>query len=77
MSFELEPFGIKTVIIEPGVIDTDFPNALRIANLKIDTQYALLMKAIENKIKKMIGKGFRPEYVAEVLLEFSPVKIQN
>jgi NAD(P)-dependent dehydrogenase (short-subunit alcohol dehydrogenase family) len=70
MSYELEPFGIKTVIIEPGVIDTNFHNTLQIAKKSQDpdTPYAPLMKAMENNIKKMMGNGSTPEYVAEVLL---------
>ena len=31
MSYELEPFGIKTVIIEPGMIKTNFHNAVVVA----------------------------------------------
>ena len=31
MSYELEPFGIKVVIVEPGVIRTNFGNGLVIA----------------------------------------------
>ena len=30
MSYELEPFGIKTIIIEPGVIKTNFDNNLNL-----------------------------------------------
>ena len=31
MSYELEPFGIKTIIIEPGVIKTNFLNSMKLA----------------------------------------------
>ncbi len=59
MSYELEPFGIKTVIIEPGVIDTNFHKALQIAKKSQDpdTPYAPLMKAMENNIKKLLVMG--------------------
>jgi len=71
MSYELEPFGIRTVIIEPGVIDTDFHNASKIAKKSQDpnSPYASLMKAMESKVKKMIANGSTPQYVAEVILE--------
>jgi len=71
MSYELEPFGIRTVIIEPGVIDTDFHHASKIAKKSQDpnSPYAPLMKAMESNIKKMIGNGSTPKYVAGVILE--------
>jgi len=71
MSYELEPFGIRTVIIEPGVIDTDFHHASQIAKKSQDpnSPYAPLMKAMESNIKKMIGNGSTPQYVAKVILE--------
>ncbi len=31
MSYELEPFGIKTVIVEPGVVNTKFHNSMVVA----------------------------------------------
>ena len=71
MSYELEPFGIRTVIIEPGVIDTDFHHASKIAKKSQDpnSPYAPLMKAMESNVKKMIANGSTPQYVAEVILE--------
>jgi len=71
MSYELEPFGIRTVIIEPGVIDTDFHHASKIAKKSQDpnSPYASLMKTMESNVKKMIANGSTPQYVAEVILE--------
>lgn len=71
MSYELEPFGIRTVIIEPGVIDTDFHNASKIAKKSQDpnSPYASLIKKMETNVKKMIANGSTPQYVAEVILE--------
>jgi NAD(P)-dependent dehydrogenase (short-subunit alcohol dehydrogenase family) len=31
MAYELEPFGIKVIIIEPGIIRTNFPNNIVVA----------------------------------------------
>ena len=40
MSYELEPFGIKTVIIEPGMIKTNFYNSVMMQkNLKIQIHH--------------------------------------
>jgi NAD(P)-dependent dehydrogenase (short-subunit alcohol dehydrogenase family) len=59
------------VIIEPGVIDTDFHHASQIAKKSRDpnSPYAPLMKAMESNIKKMIGNGSTPQYVARAVLE--------
>jgi NAD(P)-dependent dehydrogenase (short-subunit alcohol dehydrogenase family) len=71
MSYELEPFGIGTVAIAPGAIDTDFHHASQIAKKSQDpnSPYAPLMKAMESNIKKMIGNGSTPQNVAGVVLE--------
>ena len=79
MSYELEPFGIRTVIIEPGVIDTDFHHASKIAKKSQDpnSPYAPLMKTMESNVKKMIANGSTPQYVAEVILEAITSPDQN
>ena len=70
MSYELEPFGIRTVIVEPGVIDTDFHRASKIARKSQDpnSPYASLINAMESNVKKMIANGSTPQYVAKVIL---------
>jgi short-subunit dehydrogenase len=36
MSYELEPFGIKVVLVEPGVIKTNFVDGMVIAKKSQD-----------------------------------------
>jgi short-subunit dehydrogenase len=36
MAYELEPFGIKVVLVEPGVIRTNFANAMVVAKKSQD-----------------------------------------
>jgi NAD(P)-dependent dehydrogenase (short-subunit alcohol dehydrogenase family) len=36
MSYELEPFGIKVIIIEPGVIRTNIFNSVVVAKKSLD-----------------------------------------
>jgi NAD(P)-dependent dehydrogenase (short-subunit alcohol dehydrogenase family) len=69
MSYELEPFGIKTVIIEPGMIKTNFHNAVMVAKKSQDpnSPYTQLMEGMENGLTKMIENGSTPEYVAEIV----------
>ncbi len=70
MSYEVEPFGIKLILIEPGVIKTNFFNSSVLAKKSKDpnSPYAPLMKCMENSINKMMEKGSTPQYVAEVVL---------
>lgn len=71
MSYELEPFGIKTVIIEPGVIKTNFLNSMKLAKKSQDpnSPYKQLMKGVESGMNKMIENGSPPEYVAKIVLD--------
>jgi NAD(P)-dependent dehydrogenase (short-subunit alcohol dehydrogenase family) len=39
MSFELEPFGVRVVIVEPGVIRTNFGDGLVVAKKSQDPNY--------------------------------------
>jgi NAD(P)-dependent dehydrogenase (short-subunit alcohol dehydrogenase family) len=71
MSYEVEPFGIKVILIEPGVIQTNFFNSSVLAKKSQDpnSPYAPLMKGMENSIDKMMKNGSTPQYVAEVVLD--------
>jgi NAD(P)-dependent dehydrogenase (short-subunit alcohol dehydrogenase family) len=46
MSYELEPFGIRVVIVEPGVIRTNFGNGLIVARKSQDpnSPYSQIMQ---------------------------------
>src|SRR6478609_6621124 len=70
MSYELEPFGIKVILIEPGVIKTNFFNSSVLAKKSQDpnSPYATLMKGMESGVKKMMENGSTPQYVAEIVL---------
>ena len=70
MSYELEPFGIKAILIEPGVIKTNFFNSSVLAKKSQDpnSPYATLMKGMENSVDKMMENASTPQYVAEVVL---------
>jgi NAD(P)-dependent dehydrogenase (short-subunit alcohol dehydrogenase family) len=71
MSYELEPFGIKTVIIEPGVIKTNFFNSIILAKKSQDpsSPYKQLIKGVESGMNKMIENGSPPDYVAKIVLD--------
>ena len=71
MSYELEPFGIKTIIIEPGVIKTNFFNSMILAKKSQhpSSPYKQLMKGVESGMNKMIENGSSPEYVAKIVFD--------
>ncbi len=71
MSYELEPFDIKVILIEPGVIKTNFFNSSVLAKKSQDpnSPYLQLMKGMEESINKLIENGSEPQHVAEVVLD--------
>src|SRR6476620_2875648 len=71
MSYEVEPFGIKTVLIEPGMIKTNFHNAVVVAKRSQDpsSPYAPLMAGMKDNLTKNLDNGSTPQYVAEVVLD--------
>jgi NAD(P)-dependent dehydrogenase (short-subunit alcohol dehydrogenase family) len=71
MSYELEPFGIRVVIIEPGVIRTNIMNSGIIAKKAQDPKspYFSLIQKVENNFKLMMeNESSPPEEVAKVIL---------
>jgi len=73
MSYELEPFGIRLVIIEPGFIRTNIINSSASAEKALDSKspYFLLMQKVKNHFKSMMenASSSPPEEVAKVILQ--------
>ena len=71
MSYELEPFGIKTILIEPGIIKTNFIKAAVLAQKSKDpnSPYFQFMNNMDEGMKKLIENSESPEYVARVVLD--------
>ena len=71
MSYELEPFGIRTILVEPGIIKTNFIKASVLAQKSTDpnSPYFQFMNNMEDGMKKLIESGESPEYVARVVLD--------
>jgi NAD(P)-dependent dehydrogenase (short-subunit alcohol dehydrogenase family) len=70
MSYELEPFGIKVIIVEPGVIRTNFGNGLVIAKKSQDpnSPYLPIMQKMAAGFQEMIKNSSSPDLVAKVVL---------
>jgi NAD(P)-dependent dehydrogenase (short-subunit alcohol dehydrogenase family) len=71
MSYELEPFGIKVAIVEPGVIRTNFADGLVVAKKSKDrsSPYSQLMQKAANGFEKMMKNASSPDLVANVVLK--------
>jgi NAD(P)-dependent dehydrogenase (short-subunit alcohol dehydrogenase family) len=70
MSYELEPFGIKVVIVEPGVIRTNFGDGLIVAKKSQDpnSPYSQMMQRSAAGFEKMMKNASSPDVVAKVVL---------
>jgi NAD(P)-dependent dehydrogenase (short-subunit alcohol dehydrogenase family) len=74
ISYELEPFGIRVVIIEPGAIRTNIMSSSIIAKKALDPKspYFSLMQKLENNFKSMMENASAsspPEEVAKIILK--------
>ncbi|MGB0855963.1 MAG: SDR family oxidoreductase [Nitrosopumilus sp.] len=69
LRYELGQFGIKTTLIEPGVIKTNFFNSMKIPESNIDPKYEELTKNILAGLKMMVEMGTEPSQVADVIIK--------
>lgn len=77
MAYELEPFGIKVVLIEPGFIKTNFANAMVLAKKAQDpsSPYSEMMQRIQANSKEMAKNASSVDVVSKAILE--AVKSKN
>ncbi len=69
LRYELGQFGIKTTLIEPGVIKTNFFESMKIPDSKIDPKYKHLTDHIHSGLKMMVELGTPPSQVADVIIK--------
>lgn len=69
LRYELGQFGIKTTLIEPGVIKTNFFESMKIPDSKADPKYKELTDHILAGLKMMVQMGTAPSQVAEVIIK--------
>ena len=68
MSYELEPFGIKVVIVEPGVIRTNFVTVVAKKSQDPNSPYSQIMQKTSTVLQNMMENGSSPDLVAKVVL---------
>jgi NAD(P)-dependent dehydrogenase (short-subunit alcohol dehydrogenase family) len=71
IAYELEPFGIKVILIEPGFIKTNFANAVVIAKKAQDpaSSYSGLMQKMRASTTELAKNASDAELVANIILE--------
>lgn len=71
ISYELEPFGIKVILVEPGLIKTNFGQAMVIAKKSQDpnSQYSQMMQKVAANSSSMADNAAPADLVANVILE--------
>ncbi len=71
MAYELEPFGIKVILVEPGVIRTNFANAMVVAKKSQDpnSPYSQIMQKMATSFQHVIDCGSSADVVAKVVLK--------
>ncbi len=68
LRYELGQFGIKVMLIEPGVIKTNFFNAMKVPESKTDVKYKELTDHILAGLKMMAEMGTAPSQVADTIM---------
>jgi NAD(P)-dependent dehydrogenase (short-subunit alcohol dehydrogenase family) len=70
LRFELAPFGVNVVIIEPGVIKTNFMKNMRMAEKsELDTVYRDITVKVVSGVKMMAEMGTHPKEVADTIVK--------
>jgi NAD(P)-dependent dehydrogenase (short-subunit alcohol dehydrogenase family) len=71
MSYELEQFGIKAILVEPGVIRTNFGGGMVLAKKAQDPKspYSQLMQMMSSVVGKLYEQAPGADLVARVVVE--------
>ena len=68
LRYELGQFGIRTTLIEPGVVKTGFFDSMRIPESCSDPKYRVLTDHMLAGIKMMVEMGTPPSQVADAVI---------
>ena len=70
LRLEMAPFGVDVVIIEPGVIKTNFLNPVKLAKKsESDTAYRDITSKVVSGVKMMAEMGTPPKEVADAVVK--------
>ncbi|MGQ0605789.1 MAG: SDR family oxidoreductase [Candidatus Nitrosotenuis sp.] len=70
LRYELSPFGVNVIIIEPGVIKTNFFDSMKMPkNAKPSSPYKDITDKVVTGVKMMAEMGTPPKEVADVIIK--------
>ena len=70
LRFEFAPFGVDVIIIEPGVIKTNFMKNMKMAKKsELDTVYKDITTKVVSGVKMMTEMGTHPKEVASMIVK--------
>jgi NAD(P)-dependent dehydrogenase (short-subunit alcohol dehydrogenase family) len=71
IAYELEAFGIKVILIEPGFVLTNFRNSMMIAKKAQDpaSPYSALMQKIMANVNELAKNASSAELIANIILD--------
>jgi NAD(P)-dependent dehydrogenase (short-subunit alcohol dehydrogenase family) len=70
ISFELEEFGIRVIVIEPGVVKSDFFQNVKVKGMNLESPYQKLMERRVNFLDKAMKNSLTSSYdVADTILD--------
>jgi NAD(P)-dependent dehydrogenase (short-subunit alcohol dehydrogenase family) len=70
ISFELEEFGIRVIVIEPGVVKSDFFQNVKVKGMNLESPYQKLMERRVNFLDKAMKNSLTSSYdVADTTLD--------
>jgi NAD(P)-dependent dehydrogenase (short-subunit alcohol dehydrogenase family) len=79
MAYEIEQFGIRTVLVEPGFVRTKIGENMAISKKTQDpnSPYSQMMQMMSSNQKKMLENGSDADLVASVVAEAATAKEPN
>ena len=77
IAYELDQFGIKVILIEPGVIKTNFGSGMVVAKKSLDASspYFNMTQKMDTVFRQLIRNSSPPSLVADVVVQ--AVKSEN
>jgi NAD(P)-dependent dehydrogenase (short-subunit alcohol dehydrogenase family) len=69
LQYEMEPFGLKVILIEPGAVKSDFWKNLKSSGNIEDSPYRPVLQKLTETFEKMTQNAIPPEQVAGVILK--------
>jgi NAD(P)-dependent dehydrogenase (short-subunit alcohol dehydrogenase family) len=77
IAYELDPFGIKVALVEPGFVRTSFSSVIAKRSQEPNSEYSKMMEIMAGRIEGMKRNSSSPELVANIVLEAVTTKNPN